>query len=249
MIRLQVMSDLHSEFLRKDGIRHLPKIVDGVDYVLIAGDFATQDSNEAFKEWIRVNPQVTFVAVPGNHDYWGGKFSTEDLRNLYRHFDNLELLIDESLDLPGLRIFGTTLWTNLDNPLAQIDCQRFMVDHRAIQNFSIKEWQHSNFISEKILREVLKESRNKPLVVLTHHTPSRLSEHPSYYNPNDYLWQSFHNSLDDLIEEEGPDIWIHGHTHDSYDYLIGNTRVICNPYGYFNYQVNPSFNPSLILEI
>ena len=27
-------------------------------------------------------------------------------------------------------------------------------------------------------------------------------------------------------------LWIHGHTHDSFDYEVAGTRVICNPKGY-----------------
>lgn len=26
--------------------------------------------------------------------------------------------------------------------------------------------------------------------------------------------------------------WTHGHTHDNYDYMIGTTRIVCNPRGY-----------------
>ena len=29
-----------------------------------------------------------------------------------------------------------------------------------------------------------------------------------------------------------PVLWVHGHTHDSFDYQIGNCRVVCNPRGY-----------------
>jgi hypothetical protein len=28
-----------------------------------------------------------------------------------------------------------------------------------------------------------------------------------------------------------PALWIHGHTHDSFDYLVGPTRIVCNPKG------------------
>jgi hypothetical protein len=31
-------------------------------------------------------------------------------------------------------------------------------------------------------------------------------------------------------------VWTHGHTHDKYDYMVGSTRVICNPRGYIKYQ-------------
>jgi Icc-related predicted phosphoesterase len=29
-----------------------------------------------------------------------------------------------------------------------------------------------------------------------------------------------------------PALWLHGHTHGSCDYKLGDTRVVCNPMGY-----------------
>jgi hypothetical protein len=31
-------------------------------------------------------------------------------------------------------------------------------------------------------------------------------------------------------------LWTHGHTHDVFDYMIGTTRVVCNPRGYDGYE-------------
>jgi predicted phosphodiesterase len=46
-------------------------------------------------------------------------------------------------------------------------------------------------------------------------------------------------------------LWIHGHTHDSCDYEMNGTRVVCNPRGYVrsNHAENPEFNPSLVIKI
>ena len=35
--------------------------------------------------------------------------------------------------------------------------------------------------------------------------------------------------------------WIHGHTHDACDYMIGDTRVLCNPRGYIGHERDASF--------
>jgi hypothetical protein len=44
----------------------------------------------------------------------------------------------------------------------------------------------------------------------------------------------------DLVEfiMDRPEIvlWTHGHTHEDFDYMIGTTRVICNPRGYVGYE-------------
>ncbi|RII29707.1 MAG: hypothetical protein CXR30_10315 [Geobacter sp.] len=47
------------------------------------------------------------------------------------------------------------------------------------------------------------------------------------------------------IIDHGPDLWAHGHTHNSFDYTIGKTRVVVNPYGYKDVEVNPQYDRSL----
>ena len=44
-------------------------------------------------------------------------------------------------------------------------------------------------------------------------------------------------------------LWVHGHTHDSADYTIGATRVLCNPRGYSGVELNPRFDPNLLVEV
>ena len=45
-------------------------------------------------------------------------------------------------------------------------------------------------------------------------------------------------------------LWIHGHTHDSFDYVVNGTRVLCNPRGYAKNGANenPLFDANLIAE-
>jgi hypothetical protein len=31
-------------------------------------------------------------------------------------------------------------------------------------------------------------------------------------------------------------LWTHGHTHETFDYVIGETRIFCNPRGYIGYE-------------
>ena len=54
-----------------------------------------------------------------------------------------------------------------------------------------------------------------------------------------------------LLGGERTALWIHGHTHDSFDYDVQGTRVLCNPRGYAKDGVpeNPLFDPGLIVDI
>jgi len=55
------------------------------------------------------------------------------------------------------------------------------------------------------------------------------------------------SDLEGLILASRPALWVHGHVHDSHDYRIGSTRIVCNPRGY--HSENPSFDPALVVEV
>jgi hypothetical protein len=74
------------------------------------------------------------------------------------------------------------------------------------------------------------------VIVCGHHAPSKLSEHPRY--KSEYLMNGAYNSnLDQFIlDRPGIKLWTHGHTHEDFDYMIGSTRIVCNPRGYIDYE-------------
>lgn len=43
-------------------------------------------------------------------------------------------------------------------------------------------------------------------------------------------------------------LWTHGHMHQNHDYLIGTTRVVCNPKGYHDENKN-EFDPNFTVEL
>ena len=69
-----------------------------------------------------------------------------------------------------------------------------------------------------------------PDIVVTHHAPSAMSIAPRFKNFPDTDF--FHSRLENLILDVNPKLWVHGHVHDSFDYELGDTRVVCNPLGY-----------------
>jgi Icc-related predicted phosphoesterase len=82
-------------------------------------------------------------------------------------------------------------------------------------------------------------------VVVTHHLPSARSVSDKYEGST--INPCFASNLDEHFGKM--DLWIHGHTHDSFDYAINGTRVICNPRGYWKKELNQSFIPTLVVEI
>jgi hypothetical protein len=39
-----------------------------------------------------------------------------------------------------------------------------------------------------------------------------------------------------IIDRPQIKLWTHGHTHHNFDYMIGSTRIVCNPRGYEGYE-------------
>jgi len=86
------------------------------------------------------------------------------------------------------------------------------------------------------IQTVIEGKFDQKFVVVGHHAPSRLSTHPRY--KHDTLMNgAYSSSLDDFIVDH-PQIklWTHGHTHEDFDYMLGSTRVVCNPRGYIKYE-------------
>ena len=73
-------------------------------------------------------------------------------------------------------------------------------------------------------------------IVVGHHAPSKGSEHPRY--KHDTLMNGAYNSQLDkfIMDRPGIKLWTHGHTHEDFDYMIKQCRVVCNPRGYINYE-------------
>jgi hypothetical protein len=76
----------------------------------------------------------------------------------------------------------------------------------------------------------------KTVVVVGHHTPSHTSCHPRY-NDDREMNGGYHSDLSEFIlDRPGIKLWTHGHTHELFDYMIGETRVVCNPRGYIGHE-------------
>ena len=98
---------------------------------------------------------------------------------------------------------------------------------------------------------VMEGKFDEKFVVVGHHTPSFQSCH-EYYKHDTLMNGCYHSNLDDFILDHPQiKVWTHGHTHHKFDYMIGDTRVICNPRGYHSdgYSEDTGFDINLELEI
>lgn len=243
-MKLQVVSDIHLEF--GDCILPVPER----DVLILAGDISVGMHAIFFiKEQLKHSP---VIYVPGNHEYYGQDI--EEVRAAWKDVDlpNFYFLDNKSCFLGGILFAGGTLWTDYDrgNWHAKNFAKRGMYDHEVIRRGNRKflpddaeiEHQHTYAFLDKVLLD-----NAAPKVVVTHHLPSFKSIDKNYaHSP---LNPAFASDLDALIVAHQPDLWIHGHTHSSHDYKIGETRIVCNPRGYVPDAVNHEWNPGLVVEV
>jgi predicted phosphodiesterase len=245
------MSDLHLEF----GKLVLKPI--GEDVLILAGDIGVYTDGARWAARYARTYGVPVVMIAGNHEFyrddWHYHHTIATTLHDIRRISPLTFLEDEIANICGITFAGSTLWTdfalNGDPVLGMRDAREAMNDYREIfwnetlrltPELTVQKHQGSL----KFLKEIQDSGK---LVIITHHLPSSRSI-AGRYADNAYN-AAYASNLDTLVETSGAALWIHGHTHVSQDYCIGNTRVICNPRGYAGYEVNPNFNPDLIIEV
>jgi predicted phosphodiesterase len=91
----------------------------------------------------------------------------------------------------------------------------------------------------QVVTDFLGENPNK-YVVVGHHAPSRRSTHPRYAHDT-IMNGGYSSELDEFIlSRPCIKLWTHGHTHEDFDYMIGETRIVCNPRGYIGHEERAS---------
>lgn len=258
-MRLWIVSDLHLSPRELRG-RELPfGDIPEADVAVIAGD-AVDEGNEGLV-WIAdaIRRHMRVVFVMGNHDYYGQAIDSgnEWARRVAERFD-IDLLIDDSTVLDDVRFVGGTLWTDYDlygeaeRVYALMEAQRGMSDHVSIdleegnmQRFKPRHARELHLRTRQYIDDALAEPFDGTTVVVTHHCPHPNSIAPQFRGHR--LTPAFCSDLSDLIERRQPDLWIHGHTHTSFDYTVGRTRVVCNPRGY-GYENGRKFRPDLVID-
>lgn len=238
-MKLWIFSDLHMDH----GAFDLEPPADA-DVAVIAGDVV----NDEFL--VRLSERLPVVFVAGNHEHYGHVYSERLAALLSLSSDRLHVLENDAVTIDGVRFLGCTLWTdyNRGDPAAMHRARYSLNDHRFIK-WQKEPWQR--FRPEEAMkihqksRAYLAANVLPGDVVVTHHGPHENSVHEKY--AGDILNHAYYSDLSAEIEEWRPKLWVHGHTHCSFDYGIGRTRVVCNPHGYPG--ENSEFDPALVIGI
>ena len=240
------MSDLHFEF-HQDGGRAFVRALDpsGIDALVVAGDLATAPMLRGSLALL-AEKYERVVFVTGNHEMYDS--SPPEVAEIRKWvIDNAPCVtwLDKELlkfrGDPSTDIVGCTLWFPESQDARQNEDG--LNDFRAIRDFKPWVYEEAKRDAEYLVDNVLEGD-----VVITHHLPT-IQSVPERYRGDPMNAFFLHDVEEKVIRRRKPKLWIHGHTHDSCDYVIGETRVVCNPYGYHGRQVNPKFDPKFVVDV
>lgn len=257
-MKLWIISDLHLDF---DG-DFVPPVPDA-DVAVVAGDVMQGCGNSI--RWLaeHIAPAMPVVFVAGNHEFYGHSVmeGLEWARHHATQHRSVHFLENDVAVIGGVRFLGATLWTDfaLDGGDAQevawsaANFEGRMNDVRQIawrklpahEAFTAKRALEQHERSRAFLDRELSKFHDGPTIVVTHHAPHPYSVNARWKGSS--LNASFASDLTDIIVTHRPDLWVHGHMHDSSDYVVAGTRVVANPKGYFN--ENAGFHPGLVVEV
>jgi predicted phosphodiesterase len=268
-MKLLVLSDLHIERSAFEPPR------DGYDRVVLAGDI---HNGVRAIEWARATfPHVPVLQIAGNHEYYDHVLPPclDAMREAARRLEVDFLECDRRI-VDGVEFLGCTLWTDyrafespgrahrLSREQALVANRAMIFDHVAIgmpapstpeapdgvRRFAGEDAIALHEDSRDWLEAALARPHDGPRVVITHHLPSWRSVSPAF--ADSVTNAAYVTDLDHLVGAS--DLWIHGHTHGSARYDLGDARVVCNARGYPRRRhpgthENPAFDPGLVVEV
>lgn len=253
-MKIALLSDIHLS------VAFLPLPETRADVLVIAGDVGRPAPAMAWAKAAR----VPTLYVAGNHEFYGSDLATTYARLVeLSEGTNIRVLERSEWHHGGVRFLGCTLWSDyrlFDSEEARTrgigDAMKFMYDFTAIKVAPDFEEKFTPALSQLLfaqsvawLEECFARPHVGPTVVVTHFAPTPQSISPRFKDSS--VNASFVSDLTSRIERWQPELWLHGHTHDSFDYRVGRTRVVCNARGYAKDGriENGRFDPAFTVEV
>ena len=263
-MRILALSDIHLEHSKFDPDSG---VVAAADVIVLAGDIHPGVDGIQWARYAFADKPIIYVA--GNHEFYGAEWerALDDMRRA-GNANDVYFLENGSVEILGIKFLGCTLWSDFNyfgahhqERLRELAEKEF-ADYGSIHadadevcgqlTTALSIARHETSLAW--LRSELANQDRSATVVVTHHFPNKKSCSPKY--SNDAMTAAFGTHIDtDLMHQAG--LWIHGHTHSSTNYRIGDSkryvRVVCNPRGYplgwsSTYWENEAFDPNFLIE-
>lgn len=247
-MRLHLMSDLHLDHDRVTDFNFIEQLKPqpDIDLLVLAGDWFSvcrpAQTADLFRRLLDLYQRL--LVVPGNHEYWHSDVTKaeEAIHNAAPHSNRLYVITTPRFEeIGGQRFLGGTLWYRRP---AKRQIQDF-VDMRKVEVG--REWffKQQHDFQTLMYKGSIEGSTLEDTIVVTHHLPHPNSTPEKFReSPTDHFFMC---NMTGAIMDRKPKMWLHGHTHDPCDYVVGATRIICNPRGYpHEYNARAPYEPKLI---
>lgn len=242
-VKIQLLSDLHFE-QHLDGGAGFVKSLNpkGKDVLVLAGDIVTPSTMGSLDRICERYRDAKVIWVHGNHTYYGSERSWVQDASLKAQDKNPNLvwLDNDFYKHMGVRFVGTPLWFPATT-------ETYLLSKNWSEFTMIPNWNSWVYMAHEEARVFLYKNVEKGDVVITHYLPSYRSV-PSRFklSPTNCFFVS---DQTEVMAKFEPQLWLHGHTHDSADYKLLDVRVVCNPFGYKEYGCNKKFNDDFVIEV
>lgn len=251
-VYLHLFSDIHLEFSPKQEFSLPPPRQSGIHFALLPGDIGhpTKPEYKQFLERTRKDYDHVIVSI-GNHEYYarqGSHHTPVDIvlqtaRRIAKETDCILLERDTfTFEHHEQRVtfLGCTLWSDIEN--FYYEAKQGLNDFRNIyigETAPHGRENTSDFLTPAMYHDWHKrdvawlqqeiETRKEPLIILTHHCPSKEIISPAYRNHP--LNPCFSSNLDHLFTNNIK-LWVCGHSHRPMQTYINNIPCGLNPRGY-----------------
>ena len=261
-MKIALVSDVHLEF--GDWYPVNPEQADVLllsGDIMVASDLYGTHRTDRFKDFLTncKREYKDVIYIMGNHEHYHGDFA--ESHKLLREVcddNSIDFLDKETATIGDVTFIGGTLWTDMNKEDRSTirTIVSYMNDYRTIRNsnksVSFKDQEgkfHSRpakFTPEdsiedhklflEVIHKTILDNPTGKFVVVGHHAPSKQSTKPQY--ENDTLVNGAYSSdlIEFILDHPQIKVWTHGHTHHVFDYMIGSTRITCNPRGYVGYE-------------
>jgi Icc-related predicted phosphoesterase len=183
------------------------------------------------------------VQIAGNHEFYKGDYPDAYgwMKKKCDEFPNIHFLNKDSVEIGDVTFVGATLWTDMNkgDPTTLYLIAGMMNDFRIIRNsqknyrrFSPGDAALDHRDALQYILATVDADPTKKYVVVGHHAPSHMSIHEQYKHDTIMNGGFYSDLSESILDRPQIVLWVHGHMHDHSDYMMGETRVVCNPRGY-----------------
>lgn len=237
----QVYSDLHFEFYDKK----FPIILPEAENLILAGDIVTPARFSELDKLLKYcsDSWGHIYYICGNHEFYDGEDINkikQKYKELCEKYENVHFLDNSHIVVDGIAIYGFIGWTPLNKYIMRekgaglcdfytIKVGKSHMTPKMMAKISKQELDmFDNFIDKVNSEEILCDS----VIVISHFPPVRENTSAHKYRGNELqAYFSWDNIMKDRTCSKIK-VWVSGHTHWSYNFILNGIRYISNQMGY-----------------